>query len=237
MLRGETYLGRQLEPELGVVGRETFERFVPLFIQDVVDAIRFQGLDGASIVTPLALHGVGAMTYPVRASSESARLKDTYAQKYFGQRWDDIGPEAQGILREHKPQLALKEEEARMERENYSFMARMAEEQRKAAEKVKKKLPRNVQKELDNLTVDIKGLSRHIASNWYLNDKRYKQYQNNTVKILNAVLPKMIRSPIWNKMDFETRREIMRTLIDEAKKVARNRIIEDANINDMEQLR
>jgi hypothetical protein len=237
MLRGETYLGRQLELEGGVVGREVFERFTPLFIQDVIDAARFQGMDGVGLVAPLALHGVGAMTYPVRASSESARLKDTYSQKYFGQRWDEIGPQAQEGIRERNPQIALKEEEARMERENYSFMAKMAEEQRKSATKVRNKLSKSVQKELDNLTVDIKGLSRHISSNWYLNNDRYKQYQNDTAKILNIVLPKMIQRPAWKDIPFEAKRAILRALIDESKKIVRNRITQDANINNMEELR
>lgn len=236
LIRGETFIGKKLELTPEGITEQSFERFTPLFIQDVVDAIRFQGLDAAAIVAPLALHGVGAMTYPVRASSESARLKDVFAQQAFGQKWDELGPEFQSALREYRPQIDLMEDTVRSERENYDFMARMAEEQRKAANRVTRLLPKDVKKELLNLSVDIPGLSRNISSNWYLNDKRYKQYQLNTAKILSLILPKFIRSPNWNNFDFETKRELLKVIIDKAKKMARDNIVQRANINDLEEI-
>jgi len=236
LIRGETFIGKKLELTPEGITEQSFERFTPLFIQDVVDTIRFQGLDAAAIVAPLALHGVGAMTYPVKASSESARLKDVFAQQAFGQKWDELGPKFQSALREYRPQINLMEDKARSERENYDFLARMAEEQRKAANRVTKLLPKDVKKELLNLSVDVPGLSRNISSNWYLNDKRYKQYQLNTAKILNIILPKFIRSPKWNNFDFETKRELLKAIMDKAKKIARDNIVQQANFNDLEEV-
>jgi len=236
LIRGETFRGKQLDLTPEGITEQSFERFTPLFIQDVVDAIKFQGLDVATLVAPLALHGVGAMTYPVRASSESARLKDVYAQQAFGKKWDELSPEFQNALREYQPQIDLMDDKAKSERENFSFMERMAKEQRAAANKVMKALPNDVRKELLNLTVDVTGLSRHISSNWYLNDKRYRQYQMDTATMLSVVLPKFTRGPNWNRLDFETKREILKTIIDEVKEVARNNIIMNANIKDLEEL-
>lgn len=236
LVRGETFIGKKLELTPEGVTEQSFERFTPLFIQDVVDAIRFQGLDAAAVVAPLALHGVGAMTYPVRASSESARLKDVFAQQTFGQKWDELGPEFQSALKEYQPQIDLMEDKARSERENYDFMARMAEEQKKAANRVTRLLPKDVKKELLNLSVDVPGLSRNISSNWYLNDKRYKQYQLNTAKILGIILPKFIRSPNWNNFDFETKRELLKIIMDKTKKMVRDNIVQRANINDLEEI-
>lgn len=236
LIRGENFIGEKLEPTVSGISEQALQRFVPLFIQDVIDATRFQGLDTAAIVAPLALHGVGTMTYPIRASSESARLKDVYSQEAFGQKWDELGPEFQKALREYRPQIDLLEDKARSERDNYDFMARMAEEQRKAANRVTKLLHKDIKKELLNLSVDVPGLSRHISSDWYLNDKRYKQYQLNTAKVLNAILPKFIKSPNWNNFDFETRREILKSIIDKTKKIVRDNIIQKANVNDLTEI-
>lgn len=236
LIRGENFIGQKLEPTVSGISEQALQRFVPLFIQDVIDAARFQGLDTAAIVAPLALHGIGTMTYPIRASSESARLKDVLSQESFGQKWDELGPEFQSALREYRPQISLMEDKARSERENFDFMARMAEEQRKAANRVTRLLHKDVKKELLNLSVDIPGLSRHISSDWYLNDKRYKQYQLNTAKVLNAILPKFIKSPNWNNFDFEIRREILKSIIDKTKKIVRDNIVQQANINNLEEI-
>lgn len=234
LLRGETFLGKQLEMEPEIVAEQIQERLTPLFIQDLTDAIRYQGLNGAAVVAPLALHGVGAMTYPVTASSESARAKDVYAQKYFGRKWDKLGPEPQRALRAYVPQISLAEEKAKTERENYDFIAKMKEEQAAAGRKIENNLSKSVKTELNRLIIHVGGLSKHIGTNWYLNPKRYKQYQSDTQNILNKILPKIINNRMWKTLPDEVQREVLKSFIDEAKKTARLKIIQQATINDLQ---
>lgn len=236
LIRGETFLGKQLKPEKEVIAREVFERFVPLFIQDVVDAARYEGLTSMSIITPLALHGIGAMTYPATSGSETARLKETLSKQYFGEGWDKIGPKAQELLKTAEPQIGLMETQAKNERESYKFMARMLEEQQVAGRKVLKQLPQDIQREINIISIEKKGLSRRVSSNWYLNEKRYKQYQEDTAKLLNKLLPKIIHSSIYNALPLEAKKLLVEEVIDRAKKAARNRITNQANIRDLEKL-
>ena len=49
-------------------------------------------------------------------------------------------------------------------------------------------------------------------------------------------LPKFIRSPNWNNFDFETKREVLKAVIDKTKKVVRDNIIQRANICDLEEI-
>ena len=84
LVRGETFIGEQLEATPEGITKQAFERFTPLFIQDVVDAARYQGLTTAAIVAPLAGHGIGAMTYPVRPATEASRIKDVKSRQAYG---------------------------------------------------------------------------------------------------------------------------------------------------------
>jgi len=120
-----------------------------------------------------------------------------------------------------------------MERENFSFAKEMFEEQNETARRVYKSLPKNVQKEFDRLEVEIKDVSRRIGSNWYLNLKRYKQYEEDLKKILKRVVPQPMKSPGWNKLDENTQREILQALVEQCRKHVRQQIIVNANIEDV----
>lgn len=236
LVRGENFLGKKLKLEPGVMGREAFERFMPMFIQDVVDAARYQGVIGTGLATPSALFGVGVISYPTTAQTESMRVKDNLSRKYFGEKWDKIGPVAQKVLRTNLPQINLMEIKARMERENYGFMERIAEEEADAANNVLKALPRDIRDELARNLVRIPGLSRRINSDWFLNKKRYKEYQKITADLLKKILPIYINDPEFQMMPADVKREMLNTIISTAKKAAREKITRDANISDMERL-
>jgi len=197
LVRGETFLGKQLEATPEVISEQAYERFTPLFIQDVLDALRYQGLTSAAIVSPLAVHGIGAMTYPIRPSSEAARIKDSLSREVFGKSWDEISDIGQKYLRESNPEIELVERKSRIERENFDLVARRLEEQRKVMNNIINKMPSSIRKDIDNFDVYISGLSRYVANGYYLNDKRYKEYQNK-VKINMALhLSRLSRLDVW----------------------------------------
>lgn len=233
MATGETFLGRKLRLEPAIVGREAFERFVPLFVQDVIDAARFQGMSGLAMVVPTALHGVGAMTYPITATGEEIEAKNALSQHYFGRQWDELGPTFQEAIEIANPHINLMRERSRMERENWSFMERIGEQEAEAARKILKGLPRFVQDELDRYVVRITGLSRIISGDWSLNDERYEQYQERTAFILNRALPKVILNANYRNLSFENKRLVLDNIIDIAKRAAREEIVKKANMKDL----
>ncbi len=233
MATGETFLGKKLRFEPAIIGRETFERFVPLFVQDVIDAARFQGMSGLAMVVPTALHGVGAMTYPITATGEEIKAKNALAQHYFGRQWDELGPTFQQAVENANPHINLMRERSRMERENWSFMERIGEQEAEAARKIHKSLPRFVQDELDRYVVRITGLSRIISGDWSLNDERYEQYQERAAFILNKALPKIILNANYRNLSFQNKRLILDSIIDIAKRAAREEIVKKANMDDL----
>ena len=63
MVEGETFIGEALSLEAEGVGEQVYQRLTPLFIQDLIDAIKEEGWIGGFIAIPAAF-GVGAVTYP-----------------------------------------------------------------------------------------------------------------------------------------------------------------------------
>jgi len=237
ILSGETFLGKQLELDVETITEQTYQRFTPLFIQDVIDAAHYQGLTSAAIVAPLAIHGIGAMTYPQRPSSEAARVKDVEANKTFGVGWDDLGPVGQEYLIESKPEIGLLERQAKAERENFDMVARRLEEQRKVMNRILKKMPKNVKEEIKKLNLYVPGLSRYISNGWYLNDNKYFQYQKEINKNLSIYLTKLINLPAWNMIQPEMKASLMEEIINDIKKEVRDKMVQKITFEDIQRLK
>lgn len=233
--RGESFRGRKITPER--IPENLYERVTPLFIQDVIDTMRWQGIGATAAIAPLAFHGITVQTYPVTTFQELTKLKDRFAKEYFnGSRWDEIGPESQLAIRESHPEISFYEDQARMEREDVEFTGKIADESFQAGRKIFKGLSKTIKNEMESLTVPMPGISRYIGSNWYLNDKRYKTYQRQVKTLLNVVLTDLIRDRSWRILPIDIRREIIKTAIDEVKTAIRLNITVNANIKDIQTL-
>jgi hypothetical protein len=233
IIRGETFLGDKMSLDNADVMEQVYQRLTPLFIQDTVDAIRFQGLDSVGYVAPSAFFGLSAQTYPETTNQQLFRLRNHYSQQTFGKKWDEIGDNAQKLLRASRPQIVEYEERVKNERENYDFMGRMIEEQKAKGTEIQDNLPDDIQGELDNIGFAISGMSRYIGNNWYLNDKRYEEYTSTTGKVLNKVIPKLVRSSTWDQMPNSLKREVLDELISMTKQTVRQSIIDKANRDDL----
>ena len=73
--KGETFIGEELEPTPGVITRELFNRGVPIAWQDVVDAVREEGLRGG-LFSGLALIGIGVSTYETFAQERARQFEE-----------------------------------------------------------------------------------------------------------------------------------------------------------------
>lgn len=233
---GQNFQGERMRTDPEFVARETYQRSVPLFIQDLMDAVEYEGYGAMAMVAPLASHGVGAMTYPERASGQAAKLKNHYAQSIFQARWDDIGPEAQKALRNARPDIQIAEERARIESENLVRDSKMLEATRQSSAKLRRSLPFKVRKEMDRLTVRIPGLSRQVSGKWYLTPERYKDYQQVTQERLEQVLSMLTSLPQWDSFSETVQRALLEEGVKTAKEMSRNQIVSRANLADIQRL-
>ena len=233
LLTGKNWRGEDMELTAGSVAESMKDVFAPLALQDMYEAFKNQGLIAGTVAIPLAFHGVGIQTYPIPPSKQSYLTKDKISQTTFGKRWDDLGPFAQKLLRENSPQIELAEMKAKAERDRPPYLEKMLQEQFKVGERLQKNLPKDIRNELKRLMVKTGGLSRRIGSNWWLNDKRYKTYQQEVSKGLNRVLSNIIRNKNWKVLSDEQRQALLNEVVDMVKKRARQQVIETAQLRDI----
>jgi hypothetical protein len=232
--RGKTFRGKSLKFTPAGISEQVYQRAAPLFIQDVLEAAKHQGVGTASVIAPLAFHGIGVQSYPTTLTQDVRNLKDRLASQYFGgKKWDELGPQAQEILQLYFPQMTIMEDEAKIDREDFDFIGKILKEADKTGRKIQKDLPKSVRLELEKTTLEVGNITRNLGSGWYLNDKRYKQYQKNITSGLAKVLPIVINNPEYKQAPFEVKRALIQEVIDAVKKEVRLRLITQANFNDL----
>ena len=201
-------------------------------MQDLVDAVRFQSLDGGyasrigtGILTagvPAAL-GIGVQTFEKGKWQESFEKKESLALKNYGMRWDDLSRDAQSVIRTNHPELEDMERESKFERREEGGvldLRRMQKEQTDAANKIKGKLEPAFQEELDRLRIIIPGLGRRLGK-WSLNDENYDYYQQLTSFVLNKNMKKEMARRSWQDYDDDQKVDRLESAISNAKKTAR----------------
>lgn len=229
-LKGEDYLGKPLAGSQEDIIGQIWQRFAPMFIQDMQAYIKYNNLDMDIIyAAPLAFHGVTALTYPLSRSAEETMFKNEKAKEFYGDKWENLGPESQEILRLIEPSIVELELLTDQEKNKRTVNTRFLKEQRKSERKLFNSLPKEMRTELNKLLVDVGGLNRVIANGWYLNDQRYAEYQMKVSKELNNILPMYLKldlDPLFKRMFIED-------VIDDAKELIRREIVFNANINDL----
>jgi len=137
ILRGETFMGDELSLEPESVREQAFQRLVPMFVQDMIEAVLDAGLAGGLLALP-GMFGVGVQTYgggywdefidmlgqPKQSDTlpYSVNKEDIYDTKDF---YGDISPRVSGIKPEdidpkyHIPELAQSVIKAKAVKETY----------------------------------------------------------------------------------------------------------------------
>jgi hypothetical protein len=237
-VRKETFLGESLDfAEKGVLTSQMYQRFVPLFFQDVRDAFEFQGVGAAGIVAPLAMHGIGAMTYSKSAGSEASRLRDVHSMEVFGVAWDQLSGKGQDALREARPEIPMAEKRAKIDRRNFGGVGAGLAAQRKAMDKIVRSMPKGLRREMEGLDVYLPGLSRQVGQGWYLNDKRYKEYQANIATSMNDYLPRLLELPRYNGLPPQAKALMIEKVVQEIRKAELKKIMQSATMNDLKRLK
>jgi hypothetical protein len=229
MYRGEDWQGNIIEGTTEGVLDQIKEHTIPLGVQDIIDAARFQGLSTAAWTAPMAFHGVGVMTYEPTEASKAATYRNSLATEYFGTAWNQLGPMSQKALRAEYPAIDQLESQAHNERLTRNASAKYAKEQRDTERYFFRSLPIETRRVMEDSGVEIGGVSRRVGEDWVLNDARYKVYKTQVALTLQKVLPriaKMNLSPTYTKI-------MMEEMIDTVKKYVRQQLIQDATVEDL----
>jgi len=232
---GKTYTGDEMklfswgywqaEPTKWEMGRDVLDqlrkRFAPLSFQDIGEAFYYQGGGAALATIPAAILGMGVGTWKVDVGTQGRLLKDELARKYYGVKWNDLGPTSQRALRIREPRIAELERRARVKGQSISYLNRIVAEQQKAAEYVRGKLAPVIRQEMKRLYIRVPALSRR-SGEWTMNDKWYAEYQKLAAQEINKRLKDMVSKPDWTTRPEESRRRIIEAGISAATERARN---------------
>ncbi|KKL84934.1 hypothetical protein LCGC14_1959780, partial [marine sediment metagenome] len=74
-IEGETIVGEELEGTPAGIGKQAFNRLVPLVWQDIVEGVREEGVRGG-IISSLAIGGIGVQTYETFAQQRAKAFQE-----------------------------------------------------------------------------------------------------------------------------------------------------------------
>jgi len=232
ILIGETFLGEPVEPTAKFLGKTAFESLVPLFIQDTVDAWRFQGADAQlPISAGLAFTGIGVQTWEIAPFAELELARDSLSRQTFGKNydqlsWTEVTELDRDILVNH-PGIVDLEREAKFESESVRFLMRQAQEGRKSERFLEKNISKKLLADLNEIKLSVGGVSRTFG-NWRLNDEQYKEYKKRVAANINKLFKET--ESLWDTKNVEGKYEMMTTLLRSAKLLAG----QEMRIGDME---
>ncbi len=112
-LKGQNFIGEPVEFTSETLKNEAYGKLVPMFIQDLIDATREQGLVGTGLALPSAIGG-SVTTYPV------ADPRDQMAQKTYGKPFEELSPAQQSDIR-NLSEVRAKLRPTKSEEESYKF--------------------------------------------------------------------------------------------------------------------
>lgn len=236
IMRGQTFYGDYVGLDANSLWEQFYHRFVPFVLQDLVDAVKYQGWQMGGIGFGLAFHGVGVQTYPMSPSAALISYKNSLSRTVLGEDWDSLGNAAQRYMRAEFPEIETKERQYAWERGNFRFLNKMAKQREDTRKRITKALPADVREEFASLNLKVSGISRRIASNWFLNEKRFDEYEEITTGLYKDILTDFVRSDLWRSMPPDMKVEVATRIMNEIKTQARKVIINKANINDLQKL-
>ncbi len=174
------------------------QHLIPQFLGAVFEAGLNQGWASMFTRGTTEFFSQATTDYPQSQSTKTKILKNDLSQQTYGVYWDNLTQDQQEDLRAANPEIEQAEQATRFE-----FREREEPFEIKAAP-----LPisESIKRELKKLQIPTPQVSRIIRSNWSLNDKRYKKYQQITAKYIDENLSNLFQSDGWDKLpdDYKT---------------------------------
>lgn len=205
-------------------GRELVRTFLPFFLNAVVEASYNDNWPTGLAAGAAEFFSQTTISYKPSKYTKLQQLRDVVSDMQFDKEWDNLAPLQQEALRMRYKELQQGEEELQLERakreSDYEYVAKQIVEEKKAGKNVYKMLKPELQQALDSHGIAL-GLSRRVGD-WYMNDDRYKRYQDLTVKAMNRLKLDRISQ---SNLPFEQREQMIRMMINIAKKAARTKLV------------
>jgi len=221
VLEGQEFLGEEMRYDPVSIGKSALKRTVSMVVQDIHDAIRFQGLDGVlPITSTTAFFGMGVGTWEPSKWELLSREQDYLANMTYGKEWNSLNEIEQDLLRRDNKLLDNLKREAEYERTVFPFLEEIKKEQLIAGFDVEMGLNKGTQKEMERLKVRVGSLPRSFGD-WTLNDQRYEKYKNHIIKELQQQLSSVMKEESWETKSDESKIRFIENSIRIAKKRAR----------------
>lgn len=224
VLQGETFLGEEMVLEPTFLARDVPSRVVPMVMQDIIDAVRFQGMDGMLPVTSTtAFFGMGVATWEPSKWELLRREQDSLANSTYGMEWDKLNEIQQKLLKRDNKLLDNLQREAAYEQTVFPFLEEIKKEQLVAGLEVEGNLSKQTQKEMERLKIRVGALPRSFGD-WTLNDERYEEYKTHIINELQQLLSPVMEEASWGKKSDEEQIRFIEKTIEIAKARARTLI-------------
>ena len=228
VLAEETFMGEEMVynplTDTWDFTEQALERIVPMVMQDIYDAIRYQGLDGMLPVTSTtAFFGMGVGTWEPSKWELLSREQDSLANSTYGMEWNKLNNIQQKLLSRDNKLLANLEREVTYERTAFPFLEEMKKEQLEAGFDIEAGLYQYIQKEMERLKIRV-GLLPRTWGGWTLNDERFAAYKTYLINELQSDLSTVIKSKEWDKKSKEIQIKFIEKAIQNAKEKARTKI-------------
>lgn len=224
VLEGQTFMGDEMKLEPTFLTRDIPSRVVPMVMQDIYDAVRYQGMDGVlPITSTTAFFGLGVGTWEPSKWELLRREQDDLANTTYGKEWDALNEIQQKLLQRDNKLLDNLKREAEYERTVFPYLEEIKKEQLIAGLDVEGGLLKSTQKELARLKIRVGSLPRTFGD-WTLNDERYEKYKTHITKELQKELSKAMKEEGWEPKSDEDKTRFIEKAIEVAKTRARTLI-------------
>ena len=213
------------------IGKEAYRRMLFMWVQDFVEASANDGWPMGFTAGALSFFGNNTSSYEDTAFTKIAKFKDNIAQTEHGRNWNELNSGQQKRLTRINKQilfeLKLQAKKEGVRRDDFDYVGRLIEDEKKAGKKVYKQLKPENQKLLDDAGISL-GLSRKLGD-WEIDDERYEQYQNVTAEILDAKLSKL---PDISNIPIKRRVTKIELIVQIAKDKAKNKVRRTARVEE-----
>ncbi len=217
-------LGEKAGKGVYLAGREIANALAPQILSATWEAAIDQGWAQTLSRGLAETFSQGTNEVTEYASTAVTKMKNKLAEEKYSKKWDDLSDAQQKQLRGYSTSLKeLEKEAAKVKPNNYEYVGETIKQQAEIGKKVQRGLDKDIQTQMTSLGVSVGGLSKNIGD-WKLNDARYKAYQETVKEVLNPRLREIMDRPMWSSMSDEQKVKAIKTQVDKAKEIARNKI-------------
>mgnify|MGYP001604281585 CR=1 FL=1 len=221
---GRGFAGKKVQWTTEGITDLAIETMIYLWVQDAIEAYKNDDLAQGVIAGFGSWIGLGVSSYPERPGTTLVKRQNEVAYQHYGKGFDELSSIDQKALRASYPDLEEKELTVKQERfheEEIQFGERAKLEQEKVRQRMFRALPEDVREELDRLKFTLPSIGRRMGE-WYLNDPRYKLYEDTVTRILKDELPSKLAE--WEGSTDKQKRVLLEDYVTTLTKVTRKEL-------------